>query len=283
MTFHALSLEAREVLERAGISQITAAFDVEILARHILGWDRAAWLAGRGQEASDEFRSRYSALIARRATREPVAYIRGVQEFWGRDFEVGPAVLIPRPETELVVETVEPFLRDQNALSVVDIGTGSGCLAITLALEHPNAEVFATDISSEALRVARRNASRLGASRVIFRLGAILADIPGPVGLIVSNPPYVAETDRPGLAPEVRDHEPATALYGGEDGLALIEAILLAARKALTPGGRLITEFGYGQDDRVRQLIATFPEYLLESTVHDLQQIPRVMVVRRVN
>ena len=283
MTFHQLALEAREVLERAGISQITAAFDAEILARHILGWDRAAWLARRGEEASHEFRNTYSTLIARRATREPVAYIRGVQEFWGRDFEVGPGVLIPRPETELVIETAAPFLKDRHAVSVVDVGTGSGCLAVTLALEHPTAEVFATDISAEALALARRNASRLGAARVVFRHGALLANIPEPVAMIVSNPPYVAETDRPGLAPEVRDHEPATALYGGRDGLAILHAILIAARTALTLGGRLITEIGYGQDERVRQMIAAFPELLLESTVDDLQQIPRVMVVQRIS
>ena len=281
MTFHALALEARDALEDAGISRITAAFDVEILARHILGWDRAAWLARRGETASDEFRRAYSALISRRATREPVAYIRGVQEFWGREFEVGPAVLIPRPETELLIEVAEPFLRDRPNVSVVDLGTGSGCIAITLALEHPNAIVFATDISSDALDVARRNAIRLGAPRVKFRHGDLVADVDVPLDVIVTNPPYVARTDRPGLAPEVRDYEPDTALFGSDDGLGVMQSILTVSRSALRPNGHLITEIGYGQDDRVQHLASRFPEFVLEAMIEDLQRIPRVMVLRR--
>ena len=281
MTFHALALEALDALEDAGISRITAAFDVEILARHILGWDRAAWLARRGETASDEFRRAYSALISRRATREPVAYIRGVQEFWGREFEVGPAVLIPRPETELLIEVAEPFLRDRPNVSVVDLGTGSGCIAVTLALEHPNAIVFATDISSDALDVARRNAIRLGAPRVKFRHGDLVADVDVPLDVIVTNPPYVARTDRPGLAPEVRDYEPDTALFGSDDGLGVMQSILTVSRSALRPNGHLITEIGYGQDDRVQHLASRFPEFVLEAMIEDLQRIPRVMVLRR--
>jgi release factor glutamine methyltransferase len=281
VTFHALALEARDALEDAGISRITAAFDVEILARHILGWDRAAWLARRGETASDEFRRAYSALISRRATREPVAYIRGVQEFWGREFEVGPAVLIPRPETELLIEVAEPFLRDRPNLSVVDLGTGSGCIAVTLALEHANAIVFATDISSDALDVARRNAIRLGAPRVKFRHGDLVADVDVPLDVIVTNPPYVARTDRPGLAPEVRDYEPDTALFGSDDGLGVMQSILEVSRSALRPNGHLITEIGYGQDDRVQHLASRFPEFVLEAMIEDLQRIPRVMVLRR--
>lgn len=281
MTFHALALAARDVLEDAGISRITAAFDVEILARHILGWDRAAWLARRAETASDEFRRAYSALISRRATREPVAYIRGVQEFWGREFEVGPAVLIPRPETELLIEVAEPFLRDRPNVSVVDLGTGSGCIAVTLALEHPNAIVFATDISSDALDVARRNAIRLGAPRVKFRHGDLVADVDVPLDVIVTNPPYVARTDRPGLSPEVRDYEPDTALFGSDDGLGVMQSILTVSRSALRPNGHLITEIGYGQDDRVQHLASSFPEFVLEAMIEDLQRIPRVMVLRR--
>lgn len=281
MTFHALALAARDVLEDAGISRITAAFDVEILARHILGWDRAAWLARRAEPASDEFRRAYSALISRRATREPVAYIRGVQEFWGREFEVGPAVLIPRPETELLIEVAEPFLRDRPNVSVVDLGTGSGCIAVTLALEHPNAIVFATDISSDALDVARRNAIRLGAPRVKFRHGDLVADVDVPLDVIVTNPPYVARTDRPGLSPEVRDYEPDTALFGSDDGLGVMQSILTVSRSALRPNGHLITEIGYGQDDRVQRLASSFPEFVLEAMIEDLQRIPRVMVLRR--
>jgi len=281
VTYHALAREARGVLEDAGISQITAAFDVEILARHILGWDRGSWLARRDEPADDEFRRAYAALIARRATREPIAYLRGIQEFWGRAFEVGPTVLIPRPETELIIEAAAPYLRDRPNVTVVDVGTGSGCIAVTLALEYPLAQVVATDISEQALEVARRNATRLGASRVEFRHGALLAGVRGPIDLIVTNPPYVARTDRDGLSPEVRDYEPDAALYGSDDGLGMIESIVHAARATLKPGGHLITEIGYGQEDRVRNLIRPFPEFQLESSVEDLQHIPRVMVVRR--
>ncbi len=282
MTYHALAREARDVLEDAGISQITAAFDVELLARHILGWDRGSWLARRNETADDEFRRAYAVLIARRASREPVAYVRGIQEFWGRDFEVGPGVLIPRPETELIIEAADTFLRDRANVKVVDLGTGSGCIAVTLALEHPLAQVFATDISDEALEIAQRNAARLGASRIEFRHGALLANVPGPIDLIVTNPPYVARADRLGLAPEVRDFEPDAALYGSDDGLGIMTSIFDSCRDALAVGGRLITEIGFGQDDRVKRALQPFPEYVLESTIDDLQRIPRVMVLRLV-
>ena len=282
MTLHELVILARGELQAAGISSTTAALDAELLARHVLKWDRATWLTRRMDPADAQFRESYAAVIARRLTRQPIAYIRGVQEFWGREFQVTPAVLIPRPETELIVEAARDFLRQQPDALVVDIGTGSGCIAISLALEHPAARIYATDVSAEALDVAAGNASRLGATRVHFRQGSYLADVPQPLDLIVSNPPYVAIREGRVLAPEVREHEPAAALFSGEDGLDDIRAILNLSRRALTPGGLLIMEAGYGQSDRVTADTHGMAELQLVNFKSDLQEYPRVAIIRRV-
>ena len=281
MTLLDLVRQAKHDLEGAGVSTATAALDAELLARHVLRWDRATWLTRRTDVAGEPFNGDFAALIARRTAREPVAYIRGVQEFWGREFQVTPAVLIPRAETELTIETADRFLRQRPGASIVDLGTGSGCIAITLALEHPSARVHATDISADALAIARGNAARLGATSIQFVHGAYLADVPLPVDLVVTNPPYVAGTDRPGLAPEVEEHEPSIALFGGHDGLDHIKAILDRAHGALAPDGRLIMEIGYGQDERVEAEVATVPELTLDEICADLQGIPRVAVIRR--
>ena len=281
MTLHALVIQAKDDLERAGVSTSTAAFDAELLARHVLRWDRATWLTRRTDAADPGFSDQYAALISRRTAREPVAYIRGVQEFWGRDYLVTPAVLIPRPETELAIEVAQAFLRDRPEAVVADIGTGSGCIAITLALEHPAARIYATDISPAALAVARANATRHGAERIHFMAGAFLADVPRPVDLIVTNPPYVPDKDRRGLAPEVKDHEPALALFGGDDGLDTVKAIVELSRRALAPHGHLIMEIGYGQDDQVAAIGGSVPDLVLEEIRADQQGIPRVAVLRR--
>jgi release factor glutamine methyltransferase len=281
VTLYELAIRARGDLENAGVSSTTAALDAELLARHVLGWDRAAWLTRRDNEADESFTNDYATVLARRTAREPVAYIRGVQEFWGRDFVVTPAVLIPRHETELTIEVAQSYLGGHPDALVVDVGTGSGCIAITLALEHPTARVYATDISADALIIARENAARLGAHRIRFLHGSYLADAPRPIDLIVTNPPYVAATDRPALAPEVKEHEPAVALFGGNDGLAEVRAILRHAPAALAPGGCLVMEMGYGQDDRVANEVAAVPGLLLQEIRSDLQGIPRVAIVRR--
>lgn len=283
MTLHDLVCQARQDLERAGVSTSTAALDAELLARHVLHWDRATWLTRRMDSPDERFSLDYAVAIARRTAREPVAYIRGIQEFWGREFQVTPAVLIPRPETELTIEVAEEVLSERPAASVVDVGTGSGCIAITLALEHPAARIYATDISGEALAVARANAARLGATRIHFTQGRYLADVPQPVDFIVTNPPYVAHTDRRALAPEVRDHEPAMALFGGDDGLDEVRAMLERSCHALTFNGRLIMEIGYGQDESVEAAIDAVPDLRLEDMRADLQGIRRVAVVRRIS
>ncbi len=282
MTLHDLVSAARVDLQRAGISAGTAALDADLLARHALGWDRATWLSRRTDAADAPFEQRYAKLIARRTMREPVAYIRGIQEFWGREFQVSPAVLIPRPETELIIEVTRTYLVEHPAAVIVDVGTGSGCIAVTLALEHPGTQVFATDVSEDALAVARANAARLDArDRVRFLHGAYLASAPRPIDLLVSNPPYVARTDWPVLPPEVERHEPLLAWFGGDDGLRAFRAILAQARHALAVDGRLVMEIGYGQADNVALEVAATTGLSVESIASDLQGIPRVMVVRR--
>ena len=282
MTFHDAAVRARALLMDAGISPNTATLDADLLARHAVGWDLATWLARRAEPASATFTDQYERLIKRRLTREPVAYIRGVQEFWGRDFLVTPDVLIPRPETELLVEGATPFLRQHPHAVVSDVGTGSGCIAITLALEHPSIAVHAIDISSAALAVARMNATRLGADqRVQFIHGSLLDAAPRPIDLIVTNPPYVAERDKPGLSREVRDHEPAVALFGGDDGWRDIRTLLRQLPETLTRNGLVLMELGYGQSEQLEAEIAAVSGLQLETISTDLQGTPRVAAIRR--
>lgn len=276
---------ARHRLTTAGIAPDEAARDAALLARHALGWDLARLLAAGRDPAPPDFPARYEALVARRAAREPVAYIRGVQEFYGREFLVSRAVLIPRPETEQLVEAALAVLRRPGAPrapEVVDVGTGSGCVAITLALEAPMARVSGTDISAAALAVAAANAARLGAAaRVTWRHGAYLADVLGAVDLIVSNPPYVAETERAGLPPEVVGYEPDAALFAGADGLEVIRAIVSVAADRLRPGGHLVLEIGAGQAGAVAALVGAAPPLALARLDEDLRGVPRVAVIRK--
>ncbi|MGE3274711.1 MAG: peptide chain release factor N(5)-glutamine methyltransferase [Vicinamibacterales bacterium] len=288
-TIRELMIGVRARLAAAGIPVEEAALDAEVLARHVLGWSRADLLAREAEAPPPAFAAAYDRLAARRERREPVAYIRGTQEFWGREFLVSPAVLIPRPETELIVEAAMDFLGaplapgapdGTDVLRVVDIGTGSGCLAITLALEYPALHVVATDISAEALDVARANAARHGvADRVTFLHAPYFGGVLAPVDLVVSNPPYVAD-DEP-LPPEVGGHEPPAALYGGADGLRDVREILAQAAGRLAPSGRLLVEIGYGQADAVRRAVAHAEGLALVRFINDLQGIPRVADVSR--
>lgn len=210
-----------------------------------------------------------------------MAYIRGRQEFYGRDFTVTPAVLIPRPESEQLVDEALGWLRAHpGPARVADIGTGSGCLAVTIAAEVPHASVVATDISPEALAVARANAEVAGVSdRVTFVQGAYLTGASGSFDVIVANPPYVQDSDAAMLAPEVAAHEPALALYGGADGLRDIRAVLQAAATALRPGGLLAMEMGAGQSPAVLALAGATPGLAAPALRHDLQGHARVLVV----
>jgi release factor glutamine methyltransferase len=276
---------ASGALVDAGLPAEESRRDAALLARHALGWNLTRWLADRDDEAPPGFARGLDALIRRRASREPVAYITGVREFYGRPFRVTPAVLIPRQETELVVEealaVLAAYVRPGARPLVADVGTGSGCLAVSLALEHPDARIVATDISADALEVARGNASALGAAdRILFRAGPLLAGLDEAPDLIVSNPPYVPEADRPTLAPEVRDFEPDAALFSGLDGLDTIRALVPAASRALAPGGTLVMEFGAGQAPAVTRLVAE-AGLRLDRIRLDLQRIPRVVIASR--
>ena len=272
---------ARAQLVAAGLTPADAAIDVDLYARTILGWDRARLLVDQADPAPAALEPRFSEWVERRAHREPSAYIIGTREFWGLDFLVSPAVLIPRPETEFIVEEALPLLRAIDSPRVADIGTGSGVLAVALAHELASASVVATDISAQALAVARQNAATHGVdSRLTLVQTSYLDGVDGPFDVIVSNPPYVREGDKPALSRDVR-HEPDVALFGGDDGLRHVAGVLDAAVAKLRPGGWFLMEFGYGQEDGVRALIAARPALRLDRIREDLQGIARTAIVQR--
>ncbi len=277
--------QARQTLEDAGVPASEAALDAELLARDTLGWDRAAWVARQHEDPPPAFPAKYDTVVERRRRREPVAYIRGHQEFYGREFIVSPDVLIPRPETELLIDEallLLPALGFSRPLTVVDVGTGSGCIVVTLASEYPSAQYIATDISQGALTIARANAQRYGvADRIEFVCAPYFAARPGPFNVVVTNPPYVAAVDRESLAPEVVRHEPELALFGGDDGLREIREIVRQASDVLDEDGSLLTEIGFGQLERVAAVVSETEHLALVRTRRDLQGIPRVAVVRR--
>ena len=282
MTIHDLVQGARDRFMNAGISAALATLDAEVLARQVLGWDRARFLTDRNEKASSIFLLQYEPLVARRERREPVSYILGTREFWGLPFEVGPDVLIPRPETEFIVEETIALTGKDSSPLIVDVGTGSGCIAIALAREIPGARVIATDVSKYALEVARRNALRHGvANRITFVETSFLDGIEEIADVIVSNPPYVPAVSQPGLTPEVRDYEPAVAVFGGEDGLDGLRSVVEGAVQRLKTGGWLVMEFGCGQDDCVTELVKGVDGIDVVKIRHDLQDIPRTVVCRR--
>jgi release factor glutamine methyltransferase len=272
--------EAREALVRAGLTVESARIDAEVLARHALGWDRARLVADGRDPMPPDVGQRFAALIERRATYEPVAFITGHREFWGLDFDVSPDVLIPRPETELIIEAVCERRRNRaDVRTIVDVGTGSGCLAISLAREFPDARVVATDISAAALTVAARNASRHRVDRqVTFVRGDLLEPVQGPVDVIVSNPPYVPAGVE--LSPDIVRFEPSVALYSGHDGLTLVKRLVGCAAARLAPDGLFVTEFGFGQDDEV-VAFAHAAGWRDVSIKEDFQGIPRVAVMKK--
>jgi release factor glutamine methyltransferase len=276
---------ARARLVAAGIENGEAGRDANLLARHVLGWDRATVYSRETEEAAASFIDRYDPLIERRARREPVAYIRGEQEFWSRDFSVTPAVLIPRPESELIIEELLACMPQDlpaRPVRIADIGTGSGCLAVTAAAELPLAKILATDISRAALDVARANALRHGVGeQITFVECAYVSSAAGPFDFILSNPPYVTEAEYEELAPEVREYEPAPALVAGEDGLRDIRQIVDIASTQLAPGGTAFIEIGHQHGDAVGDLVNQFRSLTLKRISNDLQGIPRVAIIER--
>ena len=272
---------ARARLAAAGLPPEEARFDAEVLVRHVLGWDRAALLAHGRDSERPGFADAVDQLLDRRAKREPVAQIVGHREFWGLDFELTRDVLVPRPETELIVEEALAFAKDHRLRQVIDVGTGSGCLAVAIASELPDVRMTAIDVSLPAIEVARRNAAVHGVDgRIEFHLGDVLEDVDGPADLIVSNPPYVPEHMAAQLAPEVIEYEPHAALFGGETGLEIIAALFQQASARLAADGRLVVEFGFDQRGAVERLAAAHGWNVLRIRA-DLQGIPRTIVLTR--
>lgn len=229
--------------------------DAEVLAQHILGRDRAWLLAHPEAELREEEAARLRALAVRRAAQEPLQHLTGVQEFFGRMFVVSPDVLIPRPETELLVEAVLEWIRSRALTSprILDVGAGSGAISVTLALELPQASVTAVDLSPAALAVAERNAKRLGAAIRFLQSDLLAALDSNTFDVIVSNPPYIPLADALTLAREVVAHEPHLALFAG-DGLEVYRRLIPQAHTALVSGGLLAMEFGFGQRESLRDL-----------------------------
>jgi release factor glutamine methyltransferase len=320
--------DAIALLERNHVP--SAALAAELLLMHTLGQDRAWLYAHPEHELGAAAREKYFALVARRASGVPTQHLTGHQEFWGLDLEVTPDVLIPRPETEHVIEVslqrlgvsdagkvsgegVAPYHNSHSAAGnttprrpaefrIADVGTGSGCIAIALAYELPAAQIVATDISVPALEVARRNASRHNvASRINFiecslleslfhesritnhpsiHTAGLRASESRSYDLIASNPPYIGRHEAPALAREVRDHEPESALYGGETGAELYAPLIAQAAKLLKPGGILVLELGHNSAEEVARLLATF-EWVDVILTKDLAGILRVASARR--
>jgi release factor glutamine methyltransferase len=275
----------------------SASLAAELLLLHVLERDRAWLYAHPEQELSAEQVAAYEHLLDARAAGAPAQYLIGRQEFWGLDFEVTPAVLIPRPETEHLIEVALERLgpRRAESLAVADIGTGSGCIAVALARELPQARMVATDISLDALGVARRNAMRHDVSdRIEFSqmdlLGGFLRGSSGRepatfirFDLIVSNPPYVARNDAASLQREVRDHEPEMALFGGPTGVEMYSRIIEQASLLLRPGGILVLELGYNAAEHVRSWVTAQAGWGDVSVANDLAGIPRVLSALRVS
>lgn len=257
--------------------------DAQVLLAHCLGWKRIDLYVHYEEVPSDEVRTRFRELVQKRVEGCPVAYLVKRKEFYSLPLEVGPAVLIPRPESEFVVLECLRLARDVHEPRILDVGTGSGNLAIAVASQHRQARVTAVDISSAALEVARRNADRHGvAERIRFVQGDLFAPVPAAerFDFIVSNPPYIAREDVPKLPVGVRDYEPHLALDGGPGGYDVFDRLVAEAPKHLAPGGYLLIEIGSPQEGLARQKIASNGGYELFETILDGARHPRVLRAR---
>lgn len=253
--------------------------DAELLLQHLLQISRATLLANPARELSPEELRHFEAFITRRRRHEPIQYITGMQEFYGLPLHVTTAVLIPRPETEHLVEAVLERLPHDHSLAIADIGTGSGAIALALAAHLPHANVTALDLSPAALEVAQANAAQLNLSVRIRFAHSDLLDALSPeqrhnsFDAIVSNPPYIPTADAPQLHPQVREYEPSSALFAGADGLEIYRRLIPQAHQALKPGGLLALEIGHGQREALTTLLSAWRDVRF---VDDLQSIPRV-------
>lgn len=281
-------MQLKEALHEA-VSRLSAKnvpsprMNAELLLMFTLSCDRAYLFAHPERILAPEEQSRYQAAVAERARGVPAQYITGHQEFWGMDLIVSPAVLIPRPETEHVVETVLKLVKGDKVagkksepdLRIVDVGTGSGCIALALAKELPLAEIHAIDISSAALEIARANAARLQMEgRISFHQGDLLQGLSGDFDFVVSNPPYVGESEQDQVQLEVRKFEPRNAVFAGPNGTEVIERLVPQAKLALRPAGWLVLEISGTIVDQVRAFMTGWNNV---EVLPDLQSIPRVV------
>jgi len=284
--------EATCLLTRCGVRQ--ARQEAEILLAHATARPRASFYSHPEQALRAEQESYYRELIERRAKGEPIAYLVGEKEFYSLTFWVSRSVLIPRPETEHVVEAAIEALatmRDEGGrtkdsfapnLCFFDVGTGSGAIAVSVLANVPQARAVASDISPAALEVARRNAERHGvADRLALIEGDMFGDFDGEVDVVVCNPPYVGEDERDILSPEVREYEPHEALFAGQEGLAFIWRLVDEAPRHLPSGGWLIFEIGHSQSQAVRNLLASGGQWTEMEIRNDLAGIPRVAIARK--
>lgn len=278
--------ESRRVLGQAGIE--SAEQEALWIVQHVLRLPAHHVVIDRDRLLASTELADVKGLIQRRVGREPLQYILGTQEFCGLEFHVNPAVLIPRPETELLVEYVAQRISSEQPATIVDVCTGSGCIAVAIARQRPRARLIATDLSSRSLDVARQNAARHSVGeRMIWLEGNLLGALAGQkleglVDVIVSNPPYIAEADWATLQPEVRLFEPRGALVAGPQGTELHERLLQEACRYLSPGGALILEIGAGQARAIRQIVEQISGYRFHRLVYDEAGLERVVIVERV-
>lgn len=267
--------------QRKGIR--TARLDAEVLLAHSLGVNRLYLYLNLDRPLALDERKRYRELVQRRSRREPVAYLVGEREFWSLTFRIRPGVLIPRPETELLVNATVREIRNQESPLVLEIGTGSGAVAVAVAREVPQAWVVATDISLSALALAQLNAEQCGVrDRIHFVASDLFSGFKGGhhFHVICSNPPYIPSSAIEILEPEIRDYEPRHAIDGGPDGLDVIRALITQAPRYLKSGGCLMTEIGENQETRVREMFLNLGGFKDIKTLRDLASLPRVVCGR---
>jgi release factor glutamine methyltransferase len=259
--------------------------NAELLLLFVLSRERAYLYAHPERELTPDEQSNFDEVVRERARGCPTQYITGHQEFWGLDLLVSPAVLIPRPETEHVVETILELVKEYpfdgpGRLKLLDVGTGSGCIALALASELPHAEIHACDISEEALEIARVNAARLAlGGRVLFRKSDLLSVYAGErFDFVISNPPYVGECDADKVQKQVREFEPKVAVFSGREGMEIYRRLVPQADEHLRPGGWFVAEIGYSEEAKVRELLAGWAEI---QVTPDLQGIPRVVAAKK--
>ena len=274
-TVKALLAATAEFFQKKGLD--SPRLDAQILLAHVLKCSKIDLMVRYGEEPTDGQRAAFRELVRQRSEHWPTAYLTGHREFYMLAMEVSPAVLIPRPDTETLVLAVLGELKAKPSATILDLGTGSGCIAVSLAKHAPGARVTAVDVSPDALIVAKRNAATHAVEgRVSFLQGDLFAPVSGRFDVIASNPPYIAPGEFASLSPEVRDHEPRIALDGGPDGLNFYRRIAAGAGAFLAPGGVVFVEIGSTQDESVRAIFAA-AGYAVSPTIRDAGKRPRVI------